>query len=344
MATFVTTINPTWLDGVAFDAKELRQLDGAGAMPLAGGSGPIVVRSGVTPGAGDPLKVSAAGGLNLTVAAGFASVQGTQSADQGVYRLGLSAAAGVNTNAAHASLPRNDLVVAYVSDVGSASSYGRVEVVQGTAASSPVDPSVPANALRLARVRVNAGTSSIVAGNITDLRVFAVPAGGVVPALSTDALSAFAGLLRYDTDTRALRAYTGAAWEMLARAPGVTNYMYDFAADVTRAPGASGTYIDYTTVNPTRPCLVVVKARVWTRWLGSTAFAALQIENPVGTVRRLAQNEGVSTSGAAPIDVLAIWGAPAGNIPVRITAGNGASSGGNVIFSRFTSDVWTIEF
>jgi hypothetical protein len=43
--------------------------------------------------------------------------------------------------------------------------------VAGTPATSPVAPALPNNALVLAHVRVNAGASSIVAGNITDKRV-----------------------------------------------------------------------------------------------------------------------------------------------------------------------------
>lgn len=347
MATFVTTIDPVLLDGVTFSAKELRQLLVSAEMALTGGAGPIVVRSGVRPGAGTPLKVTAGGGMNLSVAAGFATVQGTAAADQGAYTLGLATSQTVTVTTANATNPRWDLVVAYVSDVGTSSSFGRVEIIAGTPAGSPADPAVPANALRLARVVVGAGVGSISAGNITDLRVFTTAAGGVLPALSTETpVGPFAGLVRYDTDTKSLRVYDGAAYEAMARRPTVTNYPYDFVSDVTKAPGTSGTYINYATVNPTRSCVVVVKARVWVRWSGGTGFASMQVESPASTIKgNIGQNEGISTSGGGPIDVLAIWWASAGgNIPILVTYANGGSSAVSVTFSRFTSDVWTVEF
>lgn len=346
MAIFLTTINPTWLDGVTFSAQELRQLLGSAEMALTGGAGPIVVRSGVRPGAGTPLKVTAAGGMNLSVAAGFATVQGTSTADQGPYTIGLASAGTVTVTTAHATLPRWDLVAAYVSDVGTSSSFGHVEIFPGTPAGSPGDPTLPANALRLARVVVGAGVSSISAGNITDLRQFAVAAGGVLPVLSTDTPTGpWAGMTRYDTDTKALRSYDGTAWEALARRFTLTNYPYSYTPDVTLAPNTGATYINHATVSPTRPCLVIVKARAWVRWSGGTGFASMQVESPSGTVKGLiVQNEGNSTSGGGPIDVLVIWWASAGgNIPILIKNNNGAASAVSVTFSRFTSDVWTVE-
>lgn len=346
MATFLTTINPTWLDGVTFDAQELRQLGISAVMALTGGAGPIVVRSGVRPGAGNPLQVTAAGGMNLSVAAGFATVQGTDSASQGAYTLGLSSAGTVTVSTSNPTNPRNDLVAAWVDDNGNSSSVGRVEIFPGTPAGSPVDPTLPTNALRLARVVVGAGVSSISAGNITDLRQFTVPGGGILPTTSSDTpVGPFAGLARYDTDKKELRVYDGAAYEALARRFTLTNYPYSYAPDVTLAPNTGATYINYATVSPTRPCLVVVKARAWVRWTGGTGFASMQIESPSGTLKGpVIQNEGVSTSGGGPIDVMAVWWASAGgNIPILVKNNNGAASAVNVTFSRFTSDVWTVE-
>lgn len=68
---------------------------------------------------------------------------------------------------------RNDLVIAKI-NVGQVNTY-LYDVVQGTPATtgSQVDPAIPDNAIKLARITRAHGHGSIVNANITDLRVAA---------------------------------------------------------------------------------------------------------------------------------------------------------------------------
>lgn len=234
MAITIAGIDPFLTDGLTYSGKELRQLGVSAQYPVVGGAGPIVVASGVVPGGSDtPLKVSPSSGMVISVAAGFAVIQGTSTADQGAYRVGLAAAGTIDVPAAHATLARYDLIVAKVVDNGDSTSTGPVALVQGTPAGSPAEPAVPANSTTLARITVGAAVSSINAGNITDRRVYAVPAGGVQPTTSGATVAApYEGQMRYDADTDTVRAWDGSAWQQVGakHAPrGVVAFGYNNA-------------------------------------------------------------------------------------------------------------------
>ncbi len=125
---------------------------------------------------------------HVFVAPGLASVRGTQNNDQGPYICPLSASFDITVPAAHATLDRKDLIVAQVKDGEFAAFTGQAvwtpELVAGTAAGSPVDPTVPEDCLVLARLLVRdsteAGGTIIRAQDITDLRVQA-RVGGITP-------------------------------------------------------------------------------------------------------------------------------------------------------------------
>lgn len=141
------------------------------------------------------LVVTANGTPNMTVnvAAGEAVLPGTENAlSQGSYLVQNDATVNLAIAAADPTNPRNDLVVAKVQDAAysGATNAWTLAVVTGTPAASPLDPAAPANSLILARVRVNPAATSIVAGNITDLRAASsvgvgttspLPAGSVGP-------------------------------------------------------------------------------------------------------------------------------------------------------------------
>jgi hypothetical protein len=123
------------------------------------------------------LKVGArAAGANMSVdvAAGKAIVEGTSVANQGTYIVQSTAVENVPLATANATNPRIDLIVAQVydkqADGGTRYAWQPIAVT-GTPATSPVAPAVPANALLLAEVRVNAGVASVSASNITDRRI-----------------------------------------------------------------------------------------------------------------------------------------------------------------------------
>jgi hypothetical protein len=123
------------------------------------------------------LKVgprAAGANMSVDVAAGKAIVQGTSIAQQGTYIVQSTAVENVPLASADATNPRIDLIVAQVYDKqadGGTRYAWQPLAVTGTPASSPVAPAVPANALVLAEVRVNAGVASVSASNITDRRV-----------------------------------------------------------------------------------------------------------------------------------------------------------------------------
>lgn len=124
------------------------------------------------PGGGE-LAVTPGVAVGVSVAAGEVILVGTENTTrQGAYHGLNDAAYAVALATPDGTNPRNDLIVARVRDAefSGADSDWDVVPVTGTPNASPVDPTAPANSHTLARVRVNAGATGIVTGNITDLR------------------------------------------------------------------------------------------------------------------------------------------------------------------------------
>lgn len=137
-----------------------------------------VVRGGVTTSGGMLVSQRGAGAnMSVDVAAGVAWVPGTESPGQPTYRVRNDATENVAISGADPTNPRVDVVAIQVRDsaFSGADDDGRIIVVQGTAASSPAVPSLPANAIPLAYVAVGAQVTEIIAANITDMRQ---PGGG----------------------------------------------------------------------------------------------------------------------------------------------------------------------
>lgn len=113
----------------------------------------------------DCMKVSSAGGMNLTVAPGAGLIE--------CHWFRAAAAETVTIPTANAALPRFDTVVARLDLSNNARSIS-LAVVSGTPASNPVEPAPvrdeTVHELVLALVYVPAGASAIVADNITDVR------------------------------------------------------------------------------------------------------------------------------------------------------------------------------
>lgn len=153
--------------------------------------------------------------MSVNVAAGAAYVKGDEATYQGYYHVVSDATVSVNIGAADSTNPRIDLVVARVRDQnysGSTNAWA-VEVVAGTAAASPAVPALPANALKLAEVRVDAGVTTIVSGKITDRRVPSALRTGVVQSdrYPTGTL----GMVTYrdsNAATEGLEVYNGTSW------------------------------------------------------------------------------------------------------------------------------------
>lgn len=150
---------------------------------------------GILGGSSFAVSPSSPAAMTVDVAAGVAVVEGDDQTAQGKYLVRKQTAeTGLVIGAAPGSGQRNDLIVLQVRDPnagGAAGDDAVLAVIAGTPSGSPVDPAVPNTALVLARVRVPAGTGSITAGLIDDLRVVAdpehdvlgVPAGTIVDTL-----------------------------------------------------------------------------------------------------------------------------------------------------------------
>ena len=168
---------PIFIDGNTHPGEETRQslgaLLGTSTGSFAGGVGASDRAHGVV-NASDFRVVQRSAGANMSVdvAAGYAWIRGTESAHQGAYHVYNDGTVNLSVAASDATNPRIDLVIAKVQDAfySGATRTASVTIVTGTPAASPTDPTLPANALVLARVRVPATSTSVVTANITDVR------------------------------------------------------------------------------------------------------------------------------------------------------------------------------
>lgn len=164
---------------------------------VVGGASPLLSRGGIIPTSGSPLPLNVAQiptpSMNVRVTAGTCIIQST-AANGGVWSVTLEGTTtDIQVNAAHATLPRIDILVAAVFADGTSATAADIRWVQGTAAASPTRPSLtpPTNFhyLPLAQVTVPAAATQIVNANITltsaDGLFTAAPGGMVrVPTLA----------------------------------------------------------------------------------------------------------------------------------------------------------------
>jgi hypothetical protein len=136
--------------------------------------------------AGDgDLKVTAQGSPNMSVlvAPGEAFILQDANAHAGTGTIYNDAALTVPIATSDPSNPRIDLIVAQMRDnVEDASTFNdwRIFPVAGTPAGSPGVPAIPAGCLVLAQIAVGAAVVSITNANITEKRVWAALAGGML--------------------------------------------------------------------------------------------------------------------------------------------------------------------
>ena len=152
---------PSWLQGGSHTAENDRLTTQA-----------LWATSGVARTGDLAVTASSPAAMTVSVAAGWAVILGTYQSNMGAYVAYNDAAAVATITAASPSLPRIDLVCITVSDAAYTGTLNTVaiNVVAGTPAASPVVPATPTNSIALAQVAVAANATSIVAGNITDLR------------------------------------------------------------------------------------------------------------------------------------------------------------------------------
>jgi hypothetical protein len=178
--------------------------------------GALVGRGGVHPHLGAQMAVTQNGSPNMTVnvGTGVVTVPGTEGATQSGYVCVATSTTNLAITAAHASLPRIDLVVAQVLDsqYSGGSDLWQLAVVAGTPAGSPTAPSAPNNSVILAQVAVAASATQILTANITDRRPYS-SYGVITCRTSADYPSpAIEGMVVYDQQYNNISVYDGATW------------------------------------------------------------------------------------------------------------------------------------
>lgn len=214
---FPSNMDATWLDGsVSFNAQELRRADSA--LVIGEGTNPLGVAGGIVRHNDNSLAVTINASDLVTVQPGAVMIPGNSGTANGVYRTALPAAETGNLVARNATNPRIDLVVFRAMDTsvvaGHGAYTGRLEIIAGTPAASPVAPALPAMAVELARINVpiaGGGTATV----DSTRRTFAAAIGGTLPVSTASQLPTApnAKWTRAVTiDTGREYVWTGASW------------------------------------------------------------------------------------------------------------------------------------
>jgi len=207
--------DPAWVnasDGAPlYSAVELRRLDAA--LLYGGVADRLGAHEGVRPGP-DPVSLS---GTTWTVHDTPAVVYPGATSTSGPYRVALLSTSG-SVNAA-AAQPRKDIIVCQVQDDDEDSSgqrRARPVYMAGEASASPVEPTVPDGAFRLASIDVPASGGG--SPTLTVTTPHSVAAGGILPVRNSAGLPSVGvgnGMFAWQKDTKALLAYDGTSWKVL---------------------------------------------------------------------------------------------------------------------------------
>jgi hypothetical protein len=167
--TVLTGLNqPLWLQNSVYNAALDRQLIGATLRPGVMGYGELGV---VQRASGANMSVDVAAGRVVVPVNDAPNLGSALCTSTAVNNLPIAGAPAAGTS-------RIDLVIARVYDaslIGGSINGWQLEVVTGTAASTPAAPALPKSSIELARVAVAAGQASVVTANITDRRNIYIP-------------------------------------------------------------------------------------------------------------------------------------------------------------------------
>lgn len=187
---------------------------------LNGTSRPLGAVSGRRPGLG--LSVTATSST-WTVQPGAAVIDPGFTTAQAPYEMSSDAVVTGPVTAANASNPRIDIVYVQVNDTvidGSGLRNAQILYLAGTAAASPVAPTLPARSLLLATINV----PTLGGGSPTTSAYpnWSVSAGGVLPVSNgtfRDAIltNPYDGQVVYDQTLNAVEVYDGGAWRVLVQ-------------------------------------------------------------------------------------------------------------------------------
>ena len=172
---------PSWLENGSYTANADRLL----LQSLLGGSPSTPLTSCVVGENDFQVTQTGTASMTLDVYSGAAWVIGSQSSNEGAYNVvNDDTTQTVTIGTSDPTNPRIDLVVLLVRNTEYSGTHDDavLSVIAGTPAASPVAPSVPADALLLAKVTVGAGVTTITAAHISDQRQILLGASGVYPA------------------------------------------------------------------------------------------------------------------------------------------------------------------
>ncbi|MFE4697295.1 hypothetical protein ACFRIC_09395 [Streptomyces sp. NPDC056738] len=235
----MTATNPSWIDGLALDGYKLRRIDSALTMHNGNALG---ARSGIIPGTGG-FGVSIAGST-ITVGSGIAVVY---YAGEGVFRAPMTSSSTLTLTAAHATLPRVDLVYLRIwCNSVDASGLNQADCVYlaGTAAASPVAPTPAGTLIYMPLATINVPASGGGSPTVSQAVLpYTVAPGGILPLQSSAPPSPYTGQF-YDNGTDLLR-YNGSSWDTYQKVPGAwTPYTPVWTGSGTNpSVGANGTLI-----------------------------------------------------------------------------------------------------
>ena len=193
-----------------------------------------LISDGIYEDVGDAFQVLAATGMNVTVGTGRAMLNGKWAKN--------TAAITLTLNDAHALLNRYTAIVLRLDISNRAVS---VEMIDGTAASTPTKPAIVRNAsyydLLLAYVYVGAGVTAITQANIEDQRANTIYCGwvtGIIQQVDTSQLflqwqNAYETF--YNTETAAFEAW----FESLTQQLNVNTFIEEYVKTASIAYGAS---------------------------------------------------------------------------------------------------------
>lgn len=175
----------------SYNGRMLRQ---TGATALAGATTarPLGARSGVRP--GTPTNTVTATSTTWTVQpfAGVADVM--TAAEASAYQYAFDAVVTGAVTAAHATLPRKDIIYVAITDpaesVGATATVTR-KYLAGTAAASPVAPTVPGAERGYVIAEINVPASGGGSPTVTWVAPYSAGAGGIVPFLTEARLDAW---------------------------------------------------------------------------------------------------------------------------------------------------------
>jgi hypothetical protein len=267
-----------WLDGSTDSGIILRQHD---TMPLAystASSGALTPVSGLLrlPAA---AAVAPSSGMTVTCDGFCALIASSVSSVNGAYRVTSMQRQNLTLTASNATNPRIDLIVIRVTDNGNSTSFASIETVDGTPAPTPSAPSPPAQSFAVAQILVPANSSTVTSGNITDVRKYTTPAGGILYTATTSAAPAGVnGFYGYDAANDRLYHISGSGVKQARTLP-FAPVMVTKTTDTGPTSGTLTVLSTSVTLDGSTNIQVYAKWRSITSSVSISALVAMRVDS-----------------------------------------------------------------